>query len=204
MNHRRRSLFGGPVSLYALVLLALAVPARAGTFSMADFVAPGEFSIGIEPEVMLSDGAGFATNVKYTQGLTDNENFIGTIGTGTGGREFRVGGAMTFEFFPDTASQPGMGLGAQAMYYRLADQGELETTAIPYIHKSFRAGGADVDPFFSLPVGFAFSNGQYQEITSASIGSLFKASEHFSYVAELGLALHNTQSYVSGGVVYSH
>ena len=194
-----------PVAFLSLAAAVGVSPsAWAGTFSMAQFVSPGEFAIGIEPEITLTDGAGLATNVKFTQGVTDLNNFIATIGTGSGSRAFRVGGGMTFDFFPDLEGQPGIGIATQGTYYRLAGTGQLELQAVPYIHKTFRSGDNEIQPFFAFPLGYGFSEGNYRPITSAAIGSIFRSSEHFRYVTEFGIAVNNTETYVSGGIVYYH
>src|SRR4051812_30956228 len=87
-------------------LLVFPALATAGVFDMPQFVAPGEFAIGLEPEITLSDGAGLATNLRYTHGVSDLSNASAIIGTGGGLRQFRVGGNYTFDFFPDIEKQP--------------------------------------------------------------------------------------------------
>ena len=127
----------------------------------------------------------------------------GIVGTGGGPRYFRIGGNLTFDFVPDIDNQPGVGLAAQAIYYRLTDQGELEATGVPYIHKSFRVEeGAELDPFFAFPIGLGFSSGNYKVVDTAVIGASFKNTEHFRYIFELGIDVNHTETYFSGGIVY--
>src|SRR5206468_1791573 len=144
---------------------------------------------GVEPEVVLTNGAGVGVNGRFTLGINDLMDAQAIIGTGSGPRNFRIGGGLSWDFFPDVEGQPGIGLGTQAIYVRLPVDGQLELTAVPYIHKAFKSGDHnEVEPFFAFPIGLAFSNGQYHTIATAAIGSMFKASEHFRYVAEFGLA----------------
>jgi hypothetical protein len=75
---------------------------------------------------------------------------------------------------------------------------------MPYLHKTFATSGGDVEPFFSVPFGMAFTSGRYQAISSLVVGSMFKNSEHIRYSIELGIAINNTDSYVSGGLTYYH
>lgn len=187
-----------------LSFLGLERPLWAGVFNLAHFVYPGEFALGIEPELTLSSGAGLGVNFKYTQGLSNLSNFTALIGTGGGPRKFRVGGNFTLDFFPDLQGQPGIGLAVQGIYYRLVDTGQFEFTGVPYIHKSFVSNGNEVEPFLAIPFGLAFSDGRYKSISSISIGSMFKSSENLRYVIEVGVAIANTESTVSGGIVYYH
>ena len=178
---------------------------QAGVFDTVHFLSPGEFSIGLEPEIQLSNGGGVGLDLKYSQGLNELTTVAGILGASGGTYKFRVGGQMTFDFFPDVEGQPGIGVTTKAMYYRLADTGSVEITAIPYIHKTFHVSGLnEVEPFLALPVGLGFSDGRYQAVSTLSLGSLFKSTDHLRYVFELGIGLNNTESYLSGGIVYYH
>jgi hypothetical protein len=177
---------------------------HAGVFGMSHFVVPGNFAVGIEPELTLATQAGLAANVKWTQGISDLNNVTAIIGTGAEPRKFRVGGNMTFDFFPDIENQPGIGIGTQAIYYRIGENGRLEVHAVPYVHKAFQSSGGEFEPYVAIPFGVGFSDGQYKAISNVAVGSMFKNSEKFRYVLELGVAINNSDSYVSGGVIYYH
>ena len=187
-----------------IVFAGVASRAQAGVFTMPHFVAPGEFSLGMEGELTLTHGAGAAANVKYTQGLNDLMNATAILGTGGGPRKFRAGGNLIFDIFPDIEGQPGIGLGTQALYYRLPEVGQLELTAVPYIHKTFISAGNEIEPYFAIPFGAAFSEGRYKAISNVAIGSMFKSVEHFRYTLEFGIAVNNSDTYVTGGIAYFH
>jgi hypothetical protein len=186
-------------------LISLTVPAQAGVFNIPHFVEPGNFALGLEPELFLTPSAGLGANLKYTQGLNDLMNFQGIVGAGGGPRHFRIGGNITWDFVPDIEGQPGIGLATQALYYRIPDAGRLELTGIPYIHKNFPQGeGEGVDPYFAFPIGFAFTDGEYQAISTAVVGVLWKKSEHLSYTTELGVNINRAATYFSGGITFYH
>lgn len=178
--------------------------ARAGLFTTSHFVLPGEFSIGFEPELTLTHGSGMGANLRYTQGVNELLNITGLIGTSAGPRKFRAGGNLVFDFFPDIEGQPGIGIAAQGIYYRLADAGLFEVTGIPYIHKVVKSGNEEIEPFAGLPLGMNFSEGRYQATSSVVLGAMFKGSEHIRYSLEFGIAINNSESYFSGGIAYYH
>lgn len=190
------------------VAIVAALPAYAGVFDTPQFVQPGEFALGFEPEITFTDGGGVAGNVRYTQGLSDLNNLNVILGTGGGPRRFRVGGNVTFDFFPDIDKQPGIGVAVQGIYYRLhindMDSGQFELTGIPYIHKAFISNGQEVQPFFALPVGIAFNGGNYNGLTQAVIGVLYKQSDHVRFSTELGFNINHSETYLSVGVIYYH
>lgn len=177
----------------------------AGVFSTPHFIPPGSSAVGLEPELVLSNGSGFGFNARFTHGVNELNNATLILGTGGGQRRFRAGGNFTFDFFPDIESQPGIGIAVQGMYYRLKTHGQFELTGTPYLHKTFVSeGGNTLEPFLAVPFGMAFASGSYHALSSLAIGSIFKKSESISYIVELGIAINRTDSYVSGGIVYFH
>jgi hypothetical protein len=202
--------------LIALALLgaaAWAPQASADVFNLPRFVPAGSFALGIEPELTLTGGSGVGVNGRFTYGLSDLMSLSGQIGTGSGPRKFRVAGDIDFDFIPDLPGQPGIGIATRAMYVRiptpgtLADEvsGQLELTAIPYIHKAFTSGNSStIDPFFSLPFGMSFRDGNYQYLMTGVVGALIQGSESVWFNAEFGIAINHTDSYFAGGVSYFH
>lgn len=178
--------------------------AQAGVFNTPRFVQPGRFAIGLEPELVLTNGAGFAANGRFTYGLTDLNNVTFIIGSGGGPRHFRVGGNATFDFFPDIENQPGIGVAAQLLYYRMAsDVGQLEISAIPYIHKTFISGEKnEVEPYFAFPFGWGFADGNYSFQATAAVGGMFSNDPKFRYILEFGISVTHSETYFSGGVAY--
>ena len=190
--------------VFAMVALSWAPQAQAGVFNLYHFLSPGAFGIGLEPELNMTGGASIGANIKYTQGLTDINNFTAIIGTGGGNRGFRFGGNFTFDIFPDVDKQPGIGIAAQAIYYRAGGVGLLELTGIPYVHKTFLSTGNEIDPFLAIPIGYGFADGKYQALSSIAVGSRFKGNEFIHYFFELGFPINNANSYISGGLAYYH
>jgi len=192
-----------PAGVVGAMFLFAGSPSFAGVFDVVHFLNPGQFSLGLEPQLGLTGTTQLGANLKYTQGINEFMNFAGVLGTSSGNQKFRVGGQLTFDFFPDIEGQPGLGITTSALYRRFVDNGQMDVTVIPYIHKTFHTGGSDeIEPFMAFPFGVALSNGRYEPISSVSFGSLFKNSDHLRYVVEVGVALNHTQSYISGGVVY--
>ncbi len=208
------ALLGAMFGLTGLGSLNLA---RAGVFNLPKFVSPGEFAIGIEPEVVFSTGGSAGFNAKYTHGISDLSNLQVTLGTGGGNRRFRAGGAFTFDFFPDIDGQPGIGLALQGLYLRNRLGGTFDLSAVPYLHKSFTLTrsdlkngeknadkGNELDPYLAVPVGINFYDGRYEIPIAVVFGASFQSFEKIRFGIELGVAISNTESYMSGGVTYYH
>ena len=176
--------------------------ASAGVFNLPHFTAPGSFAIGLEPELTFGDSTNGGFNARYSHGLNELNNLNMFVGTGGDSRQFRLGSAYTFDFFPDVDKQPGIGMALQGLYVRKLKIGTVELTAIPYVHKTFTSNQQIFELFVAAPLGLALAEGKYQYITSLALGSMFHHDEHFSSVIELGIKLNNVDTYLSGGVIY--
>lgn len=182
---------------------------HASVFNMPHFISPGEYSIGIEPELYLTPSAGLGVNLRYSQGLNDISNVLGIIGVGDGQRKFRCGGIMTFDFFPDLNTQPGIGIGIGGLLAKMPQSLNFEITATPYVHKTISPknleGFRNIEPFLAIPIGLSLSSqSTYEMLTSVSIGSLFEYGTNFRSVLEFGIGLQNKETTISGGLIYYH
>lgn len=186
-------------------LLIFSKPTHAGIFNLTQFVDYKNWNVGIEPELTLNNGSGFATNVKFTYGINDLSNLQAGVGTGSGAREFRLGGAYTLDIIPDLDGQVGFGLGAQAYYYRVRHNlAQTNIQVFPYLHNAFQFSTQTVDPYISMPVGLALVNGNYLTTLQVATGVFFKISNHLGYNLELGINAKNSDNSLSGGVTYTN
>ncbi len=74
----------------ALAMGALTTTAQAGVFTTPRFVDPGKAELGLEPELVLTSGAGIGFNARFKYGLTELNNVTAILGSGSGPRRFRV------------------------------------------------------------------------------------------------------------------
>lgn len=189
----------------------------AGVFQTPHFVETGLFSVGLEPELMLDSGAGLGFNLKYTHGITDLNNLSLLVGSGLGERKFRIGTDFTFDIFPDVEGQPGIGISAQLLYYRLrqvndTDAGRtvnrtwrIDASVAPYVHKTFSPKKSEIEPFVSVPIGLTFDpDGNYQTKSTLAFGSMFSSDPKFRYNFEVGVAIERSESYFAAGFTYYH
>ncbi len=192
--------------LVMALLGLIATSTHAGVFAIPKFVSQRTYSAGIEPELVLAEPASLGINAKLQYGLAESWNVGGAIGNGGGARGFRVGTYSVFDLFPDIEGQPGIGLAGQAYYNNVNDEGQFELTAIPYLHKALVTEGIEFDPFVAIPMGTRFGTqaaGGTKAVVSLNVGSRIKQSNHLHYVLEIGVAVQNTDTTMSGGFVYT-
>ena len=187
-----------------LSVFLLSFQAVAGVFNIPHFVDPDKNAVGVEPEYTLTNGGGLAANLKYQHGISDLTNATLILGGGAGVRQFRFGGNLAFDFYPDDETQPGIGLAVQALYYRYEhNKGQLDFLIIPYLHKTFyNAEGDSVEPYAALPMGYEFRERIYEFGATLALGAhLKKKSTNYSLVVEIGAKLINSETYASGGII---
>lgn len=189
-----------------LMMLLLAIvagqTAQAGVLNLPKYVAPEQFGMGIEPELTLTSGAGLGINARFQYGVGQMTNAHFWVGNGVGPRGFRVGGAISFDFFPDIEGQPGIGMAISGLYWRNAAGGRLDTTVIPYIQKTINSNDGAFTPYLAIPLGLAFTDAAtYAAISQVAVGSAFKLSERFTYFIEVGVGMTNSETYLSTGLM---
>ncbi|MGE4234057.1 MAG: hypothetical protein AB7F43_12080 [Bacteriovoracia bacterium] len=193
-------------SIIFLLFFLLFVPdvARAGIFDLPGFVEPTQWSVGIEPEFILSDGVGLGFNFKPRYGINNLLNVQGIVGTGTGDRTFRLGGTLDIEFFPDIERQPGLAFPVTVLYQRRTGPDDLILTGTPMIYKTFNGQGARYTPFIGVPLGWKFEDSVFYGFTIVSLGTMIVPAgwESVRFTAEAGFNAANAYSYLSGGVTY--
>ncbi len=200
----------GSVRLVRAIALAsgagiVPVLAQAGFFTMPHYIPQDQYTLGLEPEVMFDRGGSFGMNLRYTHGMSESSNLTGILGTGSGARGFRLGGAMTFDVFPDAGKQPGVGFGGQALLVQRSAGTTMEITGFAYAHKNFTVTSDWIkaaEPFVAIPLGLALGGGRYQAITSLSMGSIFVHNPHLRSVLELTVGLISADTGISGGISY--
>ncbi len=212
MNHfsastLRKKFSLGAVGLVAFALLSQLSPhaAWAGFFTMPHFVSQDQFTVGLEPEVVFNQGGSLGMNLRYTRGISESSNLTGIFGTGSGTKGLRIGGAATFDVFPDAGKQPGVGFGAKGMLVEWANLAVFQATGFAYIHKSFAVTSdyvQAVEPFSVIPLGVQMGAGLYQWMSSISVGSIFQHSQHFRSVFEITVGINSSDTSISGGVAY--
>jgi len=188
--------------ILALASILLSPVAQAGVMNIPTYIPSGAFGLGIEPELILSDGAGIGINGRFQYGLSDLSNIHFLVGNGQGPKLFRTSATITFDFFPDIEGQPGIGLALKAGYVNLATGGRFDTVALPYIQKTINGKGGTFTPYLAIPLGIGFTaQGTYAALSSAVIGSAFKISDQFRYYLEVGIGMWNTETYFSTGLM---
>ena len=190
------------------IALLLAPQGRASVFTLPQFIEHKSWAIGFEPEATLEStnpmgGAGVAITTKFTYGITPLSNLQLGIGSGSGAKSLRLGGAYTFDVIPDLQGQIGAGLAIQAYYFNLrSSSGKLEAQVFPYLHKQFPGSGISFDPYVAMPYGVSFVSGDAYALWQLALGTYFKTSEHLGYTTEVGLNLKNSDTYLAFGITY--
>ena len=188
-----------------MVLFTATASAQAGVFDLPSFLEPGRFSAGLEADIALSNGTGAAVNLKPRYGLSDFLNIQGILGTGAGERRFRLGVTMDIEYFPDVGNQPGLASPITFLYTRQSFGNNWTLSFQPMIYKTFHGSDSVAfTPFVALPVGWNARESVLRGFTQIAFGTMFAPSNmtKVKFTAEAGFNLHQSYSYIAGGVTF--
>jgi hypothetical protein len=171
---------------------------------LASFIEPGQFSFGLEPEVILNTPTGAGFNFKPRYGVNDLLDVQASIGTGTGARKLRLGFVADFEWFPDFESQPGIATPFFIDYVRYEGRAQILFGAKPMVYKTFEGEKTQFTPFFALPVGWSVYESNMQGFMQVALGCVFKIPEidKWRFTFESGFNISHSYSYLSGGATY--
>ncbi len=177
---------------------------HASVFDLPAFLPPGEFSLGLEPEIITSNPSGAGVNLKPRIGTTSFLNWQGIIGTGSGDRGFRLGATADFDWFPDVDHQPGIATPFTLLYNQLGGDNVISYYFSPLVYKSFKGEAAEYIPFISVPFGWTIRNSRNTNFSQFVMGSMFKSPgmQYFRFSVEAGFNMNKSYSYISGGVTW--
>jgi len=193
------------IGVLSTLLIASTAQAMTTINTLPRFIEPQKWALGFEPAVAFSQNASLAGVGKFSYGLSDWNNLQLVFGNGTGDHQFRAGMQLTADIFPDYDGQPGIGIGGSVQYSRFTNLGQLELSVFPYIHKALNLSGTkEIEPYIAFPFGMNFRDGNYLPTSQLVVGAMFQNTKYFRYSFELGMAINNTDSFVSGGVTYYH
>jgi len=198
-----------PFRKYFLTLGVLALlltpKSWAGVFFLPHYITENQRALGIQPQWLLSQGATLGVELRYGQGVSELVNLGALIGTESGQSPFKVGGSATFDFYPNTAEQPGLGLAIQGIFTKTKTEGMWSLSAAPYFHKTLAIPGMiPVEPFIALPLEQRIFNSKSTSPFQMSfiVGTFFHYGEHWSSVLELGIGITQVMAIFSGGLIY--
>lgn len=187
-----------------LALLLLPAPAQAyfSTLDTGEVTNQGSYRVILEPQFILNKYDGVNLVGRFDTGITDDQAVRAIVGFGE--VDFQMGGMYKWVPFPDADGQPAIGGSAGVLYARVADETEFSLRFHPFVSKRFETEVGDLTPFVSLPLGVTTRDDDTFVPVQLAAGSEWKTLhwENLRFMAELGLNVSKSFSYISFGLVY--
>lgn len=172
------------------------------TGESAELVQAGQYHIGLEPQLRISDGSGFNLNGLLDAPFGKDGSIRATLGFGN--TDFFTSLSYKWVPIPDYDRQPAIGGKVEVIYARV---GSNSTTALklhPLISKKYEIDYGTIVPYGSIPIGLfttsANSDTSIQLVGGAELWPLEYKKWKFS--AELGVNMNKAFSSISGTVIY--
>ena len=165
----------------------------------------GQYQAMASPQVIFNEFSGANFSGRLDTGLA--EGLSGRAVLGFGKVDFQIGGLVKWVPFPDLEGQPAIGAEAGVILARIGGLNQYSVRIHPLISKRIETEIGDVTPYGSLPLGLTVESGNRSEsfvpvqlVGGAELKPL--NTKNWSFIAELGLNVQRSFSFVSGGIMY--
>lgn len=172
----------------------------------AELLPEGFYKLGVQPQLVVSDGGGFNVGAFYDMYLVDSLN--GRVELGGGKTDFWTTGSVKWVPIPDIDRQPAAGLRAAVTVARDEDANFFNIQIAPIVSKKADTRYGEMVPFVALPITFVSANkdlnnnGKTYTTTQFAIGAEWFQDKDMNYGAEFDLNLSNSFSSVSGFISF--
>ncbi len=167
-----------------------------------ELAAPGTYKAGGLMQVRLSDGGGANFTGYFDGSLHDELGWRGFLGGGN--TDFYMGGSVKWVPIPDYKTQPALGVKGELTFGRLKNDTLTVVRGVPMISKKGEWEGHRWAPYAGLPIGIAAAGGKSDFFANLAGGTevRFESMPNVEFLAELGIGLTKSFSYLGIGVTY--
>lgn len=191
----------------SLTVLLSGAPAFAdyAIFDTGEIVKPKTYKLTANSQ-HLTESGGMNITARIDTGLTEEFGVRGFLGTGK--TDVFVGAMAKWMPFPDTDSQPAMGVAAGIHYIKDGDLRDMVVRLEPMISKRVEVGTAVLTPYGSVPVSII--SREVNEESDDEVGTQFVVGsqlqldkwKNLQFMAELGVELNEAPSYFGVGAIF--
>ncbi len=162
-------------------------------------LAPGNYKLGAEVQFITEGDDGVNVAARADGPLTDELNWKTQIGVGT--TDVFLAGFVKWVPFPDTDSQPAIGVTGGVLYANYEDFSELSIRLHPFVSKRFELEFGDISPYLALPIGLRTLEDETDVPFQATLGTEFRPDglEKINFVAEIGFDVNDAFPYFAFG-----
>lgn len=188
--------------VFSALLFTNPVKAYFSTMDTGELVAPGQYQVSFEPQIIFQNYSGFNAIGRFDTGINESSSVRGVLGVGT--VDFEVGGFYKWVPFPDTETQPAIGGMVGVTIARVNSDTEYNIRFHPLVSKKLESEIGDVIPYGSIPIGITSLPDKtivpIQLVAGAELRPL--NTPNFSFFGEIGANINDAFGYISAMVTY--
>lgn len=196
----RRKLLTLTTSIVSLIVLPTTALAYLTISESTELITPGKYQVGIEPQLVTSQGSGANLDAFIDAGINDSTS--ARIGLGFGSVDFHAGGSVKWIPFPDVDNQPGIGGKASIWYGRVDSANALSLQLAPLISKKYSNENGLFVPYIAIPLTTTNTKDRNINGTQFVFGTDWVApdAQDMTFGGEIGLNLNNSNSYFAASI----
>jgi hypothetical protein len=160
----------------------------------AELLRPGDYRIGVAPQLLLTSGNSLNTAAYFDLSINPSTNSRLMIGGGD--TDFWMSGAAKWVPFPDDGRQPAIGFKGSLIYAREASVNFYNFQVAPIISKIVNTEIGKLNPYVALPVTLIYTDNKKASTSAVqfAVGTEWVDRKDFQAGGELGLNLSNSNS----------
>lgn len=173
----------------------------------AEILPDNFFSIGVAPQITLSDNDYLDSGRFDTSVFVDGHIFDAVdarITAGTGAVDFWTEASVKWIPFPDVEGQPAMGIRGGLLYsrekYDNKNDSWLDLRVIPMLSKRSTTSGGDVIPYAAVPINIPLDGGK--TALQFAVGAQWYPWRDIYVGTEFDLSLQNSFSSISAYIMF--
>lgn len=166
----------------------------------AEILPDGYFTLGVAPQLRLSDGGGIDVSAFFDTSVASDTNM--RISLGGGKVDFWTSASLKWVPFPDVGRQPAMGLKGALIYARDEDTNFYNFQFSPIISKLADTTYGKMIPYIGLPVTYVTTKDSSFVSTQLAVGAEWFSSKDLHFGAEFNLNLSKSFTSLSGFVSF--
>lgn len=190
--------------LFILLAFSLFQPSTSSAYlslnESAEILPENYFTLGVAPQLFLSNGGGMDFSVFADAHLFENTD--GRISLGGGEVDFWTQASVKWSPFPDVDNQPAIGFRGAVAYSRDENQNFVHLQFSPILSKKSSTSQYEMLPYVGLPITFVVEKGNNYTAAQLALGSLWFPWHTAQLGTEFNLNLKNSTSSASVYLVF--
>jgi len=187
------------MALLTVVIFSAPAFAFYTTLDNGEILEPGHYRLGVNTQFITEGDDGVNVGLRFDAPIDEELNWRALLGFGT--TDVFVGGYLKWVPFPDTDTQPAVGVISGILFARYSGDNELTLRVNPFVSKKYSLTFGDFNSYLALPFSIKSYGDKTDIPVQATLGTEYRTEslENVGFWAEIGFDLNDAFPYFAIG-----